>query len=183
MLLALLALMGCRQGMFDQGRTKPLRESGLFPDHNSSRPLPAGTVAQSEGELPAELARSRVNGQLVATLPLKVTRELLGRGQERFNIYCSPCHDRLGHGTGMIVRRGFRTPPSYHIERLVNAPDGYFFEVITQGYGTMYSYADRVAPRDRWAITAYIRALQVSQHAGRQDVPPAEWEKLEKQKP
>jgi mono/diheme cytochrome c family protein len=104
----------------------------------------------------------RTNGRLVTTIPLKMTREVLERGQERFNIYCSPCHGRIGDGQGMIVQRGFPHPPDYAIKRLRNAPVGHFYDVITNGYGVMYSYAARVQPEERWAIAAYIRLLQAS---------------------
>ena len=104
-------------------------------------------------------------------LPFPVTAEVLARGQQRFNIYCSPCHGEVGDGNGMIVQRGFKHPPSYHIERLRKAPIGYFFDVMTNGYGAMPDYAQQVPPADRWAIAAYIRALQLSQHATEADVP------------
>jgi mono/diheme cytochrome c family protein len=108
------------------------------------------------------------------SIPIPVTRELLVRGRERFNAFCSPCHGKLGDGNGMIVQRGFPHPPSYHIDRLRQAPDGHFYDVITNGFGVMYSYAARVAPEDRWAITAYIRALQLSQNASTNDLPAQE---------
>jgi mono/diheme cytochrome c family protein len=120
------------------------------------------------GNTPAARAVPEM-GAYVQEIPMVVTRELLARGQERFNIYCSPCHGGSGYGDGMIVQRGFPTPPSYHIDRLRQAPPGYFFDVITNGYGLMYSYNDRVTPEDRWAIVAYIRALQYSQHASPED--------------
>lgn len=179
--ILLLLTAACRQGMYDQPKFLPLQENGMYPDRNSSRPLPPGTLAQETSLTSSALVSARVSGNLIQTIPIPVTKDLLERGRERFNIFCSPCHDRLGYGTGMVVRRGFRNPPSYHIERLVNAPDGYFFEVITQGYGTMYRYADRVAPPDRWAITAYIRVLQLSQRAPWADVPPQELDRLAKE--
>jgi mono/diheme cytochrome c family protein len=112
-----------------------------------------------------------VDGRPADTLPFPVTRQLLERGQERFNIYCTPCHDHLGSGQGMIVRRGFSPPPSLHIERLRLAPVGHFFDVISNGYGAMPNYGKQVSPHDRWAIAAYIRALQLSQHATLAEVP------------
>lgn len=181
LIILLFLTAACRQGMYDQPKFLPLQENGMYTDRNSSRPLTPGTLAQETALTSSALASSRVKGNLIQTLPIPVTKALLERGRERFNIFCSPCHDRLGYGTGMVVRRGFRNPPSYHIERLVNAPDGYFFEVITQGYGTMYQYADRVAPADRWAIAAYIRVLQLSQRAPKADVPPQELAKLAKE--
>jgi mono/diheme cytochrome c family protein len=113
----------------------------------------------------------RVNGVVADQFPFPVTREVLERGRARYNIYCSPCHDYTGSGRGMIVQRGFPPPPSYHIERLRQAPAGHFFEVMTNGFGAMYSYSGRITPEDRWAIVAYIRALQLSQHATLDDVP------------
>lgn len=183
LLAGLLLAGGCRQGMYDQPRLKPLQEFGMFPDHQGSRPLPPGAVQAGQASDPTTMTSGRINGKLIDVVPMKLTRALLERGQERFNIYCSPCHDKMGHGTGMVVRRGFLMPPSYHIERLVNAPDGYFFEVMTQGYGTMYSYASRVAPEDRWAITAYIRALQYRERAKLDDAPPPQRAALEGSKP
>ena len=161
MLTAALFMVGCEQDMVDQPKYEPYEASALFPNGQSSRPLVAGTVARST---PLE---SRP-----VTMPFKVTPERLHRGQERFNIYCVPCHSVLGDGEGMIVQRGFPHPPSYHEERLRQAPDVHYYDVITNGYGVMYSYAARVAPDDRWAIVAYIRALQLSQHANTGDVPP-----------
>jgi mono/diheme cytochrome c family protein len=116
-------------------------------------------------------------------LPFPLTRQVLARGQERFNIFCAPCHDRLGTGEGMVVRRGLRRPPSYHIDRLREAPLGYFVNTMTTGFGAMPDYAGQVPPADRWAIAAYIQALQLSQNARLADVPPAERKKLEDQKP
>lgn len=113
----------------------------------------------------------KAGGKLVSTLPLPLTRELLRRGRERYNIYCTPCHDSVGNGQGIVVRRGFRRPPSYHIDRLREAPIGHFFDVISNGFGVMASYAVQVRPADRWAIAAYIRALQLSQHATLAEVP------------
>jgi mono/diheme cytochrome c family protein len=113
----------------------------------------------------------KVDGNLVETLPFPVTRTLLERGHERYEIYCAPCHDRVGSGQGMVVRRGFRRPPSLHIDRLREAPIGHFFDVISNGFGAMPDYAAQIPPRDRWAIAAYIRALQLSQHATLADVP------------
>jgi hypothetical protein len=116
-------------------------------------------------------------------MPFPVTHELLGRGQERYNIYCTPCHDHVGNGQGMIVQRGLRPPPSFHIERLRAAPIGHFFDVITNGYGAMANYAVEVATVDRWAIAAYIRALQLSQHAEVAELPEADRRRLESPNP
>jgi len=119
----------------------------------------------------------------VSTLPIPLTRELLARGQERFNIFCSPCHDRTGSGQGMVVQRGYRRPSSYHIDRLREAPIGYFVDVIANGFGSMPDYSDQVSPDDRWAISAYIRALQLSQNATLADVPPETRRQLQDEKP
>lgn len=164
---AVVLAAGCtREGnfqaisMWNQSRIKPLGESPIPGEQSSSRPLVAGTVAR--GELPPDspFRTGRSGGALVTQIPVTVTPKLLARGQERFDIYCSPCHSRLGDGNGMIVARGFPHPPDYKIARLRNAPVGHFFDVMTNGYGAMYSYASRVAPEDRWAIAAYIRLLQ-----------------------
>lgn len=174
LLLSALLLTGCRQDMQDQPKFIPLRPSSFFDDGRSERPLVEGTVAR--GHLNADTAfyTGKVGGKPVDTFPFPITREVLNRGQERFNIYCAPCHDRLGSGLGMIVRRGFDHPgpPSYHIDRLREAPDGYLFDVITNGLGAMPDYAAQITPADRWAIVAYVRALQYSQHASVNDVPP-----------
>ena len=164
--LAAAASAACRQDMFNQPKVKPLAGSDFFQDGSGARPPVAGTVAR--GELRADRVFETGNGpdgRFVAALPLPLTRDLLLRGQERFNIFCSPCHGRVGDGRGMIVQRGFKQPPSYHIDRLRAQPIGYFFDVMTNGFGQMSSYAAQVPPADRWAIAAYVRALQVSQHA------------------
>jgi hypothetical protein len=169
----------CRQDMQDQPRDKPLAASTFFADGRSERPVVPGTVAQGQLRIDEQLYAGKVNGKLADTFPFEITRPVLERGRERFNIFCSPCHDQQGTGLGMIVRRGFRPPPSFHDQRLRDMPVGYFFDVISNGFGTMYSYGDRVPVKDRWAIIAYIRALQLSQRALPQDVPPAEWSKLQ----
>jgi mono/diheme cytochrome c family protein len=157
--LAILGLSACNgpvqdPAMRDQKRYDTFESAKLWPDGTAARPLPEGVVAQGD------LARAAA----VAN-PLPVTPQLLARGRERYDIFCSPCHGLDGGGDGMVVRRGFPKPPSYHTERLRSAPARHFFDVITNGYGVMYSYASRVPPEDRWAIVAYIRALQLSQHA------------------
>jgi mono/diheme cytochrome c family protein len=151
--------------MAEQPRYDPLEPSAFFDDGRSARPLVPGTVARGYAHLDERRFGGQVAGEPADTLPLPVTRQLLARGQERYDIYCSPCHDRIGNGQGMIVRRGFSSPPSFHSERLRQAPIRHFFSVITDGYGTMSDYAAQVPPHDRWAIAAYIRALQLSQHA------------------
>jgi len=160
----LLALAGCRADMQNTPKEKTFRPSRFYSDRLSARPLIAGTVPQNGPAGDEVLLSGTINGRLVTLFPFPVTREVLRRGRERFNIFCSPCHGALGNGEGMIVQRGFRRPPSYHIYRLRNAPVGHFYDVITHGFGSMYDYADRVPPRDRWAIIAYIRALRFSQN-------------------
>jgi len=160
-----LAAAGCRQDMHNAPRYKPLAESDFFADGSSARPLPAHAVAR--GQLREDkLLYTGITpqGDPTAALPMPVTRALLERGHQRFDIFCSPCHGRTGEGNGMVVRRGFKPPSSYHVERLRQAPVGYFFDVMTNGFGVMPSYAAQVPPEDRWAIAAYIRALQLSQY-------------------
>ncbi|MFI5181958.1 MAG: c-type cytochrome [Thermoanaerobaculia bacterium] len=160
---AALLLAGCRQGMFNQQKLKPYRPSALWENGSSARPLPAGTVARGFlREDRAFEAGVGPDGKFVVELPMKLTKELLLRGQERYNIFCSPCHGRTGDGTGMIVQRGFKRPPSFHIERLKNERIGYFFDVDTNGFGQMSGYAAQVPVADRWAIAAYVRTLQLS---------------------
>jgi len=146
--------------MWNQSRLKPLQESSIPGEQSSSRPLVAGTVARGEWPADSPIRTGRSDGKLVATFPITITPSVLAHGQERFNVYCSPCHSRLGDGNGMIVQRGFPHPPDYKIARLRTSPVGHFFDVMTNGYGAMYSYASRVPPEDRWAIAAYIRVLQ-----------------------
>ena len=161
--LAALVLGGCRQDMHDQPKYQPLEASELFADGAASRTPVEGTVAR--GMLREDMRRFRgmeADGSFVAEIPLPVTAELVARGQERFNIFCSPCHGRTGEGQGMIVSRGFKQPESLHAERLVQTQDGYFYDVISNGFGQMSSYASQVKPEDRWAIVAYVKALQLS---------------------
>ncbi len=157
--------------MQDQPKYIPLRPSDFFADGRSARPLPEGTVARGQLRADKVFFTGKMGDQFVDRIPFPVTRAVLDRGQERFNIYCTPCHGRLGNGLGMIVRRGLKRPPSYHIDRLRQIPIGYFYDVITNGFGAMQDYAAQVAPRDRWAIAAYIRVLQYSQQASINDVP------------
>ena len=161
----LLASAGCRQNMHNQHKVKTLAASDFFPDGQGARPIPAHTVAR--GDLREGWAYSGLDAanKPVAQLPFPLTREVLIRGEQRFNIYCSPCHDRQGTGHGMIVQRGYKQPTSYHVERLRNAPVGYFYNVITEGFGVMPSYAPQVPVADRWAIAAYVRVLQYRQTA------------------
>jgi len=157
--------------MNDEPRYKPLAASDFFADGQSARPRVEGTVARGHMRLDQAFYSGRSNGVLVDALPVPVTRDLLVKGRERFDIFCSPCHGRLGNGDGVVVERGFQSPPSYHIDRLRTVPVGYFFDIMTNGFGAMASYASRVPPADRWAIAAYIRALQLSQYAPLSDAP------------
>ena len=157
--------------MADQPRYEPLVRSTFFGDDRAARPLVEGTVARGQLRSDEHLYTGKERGKLVDTFPFPVTRAVMARGQQRFNIFCSPCHDRVGTGQGMIVRRGYRVPPSFHIDRLRQAPAGHFFDVMSKGFGVMPEYAQQIQPEDRWAIVAYIRALQLSQHATLADVP------------
>ena len=175
-----IATTGCRRDMFQQPYCKPLVRNDFFQDdHMASRPLVPHTVARGHLQEDSAYSQGKIGTNLVAAFPIAITREVLERGRERFEINCSACHGRTGNGNGMVVQRGFPPPPSYHIDRLREAPVGHFYDVITQGYGIMYSYAERVSPADRWAIVAYIRALQLSQHATLAAVPPKQRPQLE----
>lgn len=169
----LLSLPACQPSMTDQPRYEPLEANSFFANDMASRPLVADTVARGQSNLDSTFNTGRTpDGELVLEIPVEVDMQLLQRGKERFEIFCAPCHGLVGDGNGMVVQRGFPNPPSYHIDRLRNAPDGYFFDVITNGFGRMYDYSDRVPPADRWAIVAYIRALQMSQSAPMDSAPP-----------
>ncbi len=166
-------LAGCTMTMRDGARLKPLEASVFFENDQSARPLVENTVAQGYLQTDSELYQGVTrDGQLVEEFPFEITPAILERGQERYNIYCSPCHGLVGNGQGLVVQRGFKQPSSFHVDRLREAPVGYYYSVITHGFATMYSYASRVEPEDRWAIIAYIRALQLSQNATLSDVPP-----------
>lgn len=173
LLIGMLAPFGCkRDDMADQPRYDPLEPSQFFADGKSARPMVPGTVPRNR-ELPsAARFQAEASAQEMTAFPIEIGLKELKRGQERYNIYCSPCHGFSGDGDGMIVQRGFTRPPSYHIDRLRNAPPGHFFNVITNGYGAMYSYAERVPVEDRWKIAAYIRALQFSRSANMNELPP-----------
>jgi mono/diheme cytochrome c family protein len=170
-LILVLATSACRQDMHDQPRYKPLAATDFFGDGRSARPEVEGTVAR--GHLRIDQARytGKVNSEDVDYFPFEITRADLERGQQRFNVYCSPCHSRVGDGNGMVVRRGFRQAASYHTDRMIKAPVGHFFDVITNGFGAMPSYASRVEPDDRWRIAAYIRVLQLSENTTLDQVP------------
>lgn len=175
-----LVLAGCRQDMHNQPKYRPLRPSAFFADGSSARPLVEGTVARGTLQEDEAFFTGKVGTVMVKELPFPVDRQVLDRGQERFNIYCTPCHDRTGSGNGMVVQRGYRRPPSYHIDRLRQADAGHFFDVMTNGFGAMPDYKAQIGARDRWAIVAYIRALQLSQHAAQADIPGGDPTKLSK---
>jgi len=179
--MSVLAMAGCRQDMHDQPRYKPLAATDFFGDGRSARPAIEGTVAR--GHLRIDKARytgKKADGTDIDAFPFPITQADLLRGQQRFNIFCSPCHSRVGDGNGMVVRRGFRQAASYHTAKLIKAPIGHFFDVMTNGFGAMPSYASRVEPDDRWRIAAYIRVLQFSENAKIEDVPPDQRAQLEK---
>ena len=188
LVLALFMIIGCegttdierlRQEMYNQSRFEPLEKNSFFADNRSSRPWIKGTVARGHLRTDAHLYTGIVDGKPAETFPFPITRDVILRGRDRYNIYCSPCHGYEGDGRGMVVRRGMKQPPSYHVERLQNETPGYFFDVMTNGFGAMYSYASRIKPRDRWAIIAYVRALQLSQNATLDDVPADVRQRLE----
>jgi mono/diheme cytochrome c family protein len=177
---ALCALAGCdeaiRQDMANQPKNRPESPSDFFSDGRSVRPLIENTVARGS------IANDAYNvPKDFAGFPpaVKINEKLLNRGEDRYKIFCTPCHGLQGDGLGMIAARGMRHPPSYHIDRLRQAPNGYFYDVMTNGYGAMYSYSERIPPPDRWAIVAYIRALQLSRNAKVADLPPDLRQRLE----
>jgi len=165
-----LLLAGCRSDMQNQPYKRPLQESDFYADRRSARPLVEGTVARGDLRADTYFYTGKIGKDDGNYMPFAVTPEVMARGQQRFNIYCSPCHGEAGDGNGMIVQRGLKRPPSYHNERLRKAPIGYFFDVMTNGFGVMLDYSQQVSPQDRWAIAAYIRALQLSQGATQADV-------------
>lgn len=174
----LLLLAGCRQDMHDQPKYRGLRASTFFADGSSARPIVEGTVARGTLQDDEAFFTGKRGTEVVAELPFPLTQEVLDRGRERFDIFCAPCHDRAGTGHGMVVQRGYAPPPSYHIDRLREAPLGHFVDVMTNGLKTMPDYRAQIAPRDRWAIAAHIRALQFGQHATASDVPGGDPAKL-----
>jgi mono/diheme cytochrome c family protein len=182
-ILASIALSACRQEMANQPRYDPYDESTFFSDRLSARPLPIGTVPRNSMGRNTVLDSGITNGEPAAAFPFPVTMDVLQRGRQRYNIYCVPCHGFVGFGDGMAARRGFRRPPtSFHIDRLRQAPPGHFFDVITNGFGAMPSYAFQIEARDRWAIVSYVRALQLSQAATMADVPSDELQRLQSSK-
>lgn len=161
----LCAAAGCRNEMYDQPRYEAYEASEFFANGASSRVFVAGTVPRGAPvEKSDELVQTgKIGDKLAEQVPIKIDRELLVRGQERYRIYCTPCHGELGDAKGMVVQRGFKPPPSYHSAEILKKPPGHYYDVITRGFGTMYSYAARIQVRDRWAVVAYIQALQLSQ--------------------
>ncbi len=166
-----LLLAGCRQDMHQAPRYDPLEASDFFTDGRASRPLVAGTVARGQLRDDDALYLGKTNGLLVTEFPVTVTAALMARGRERYDVFCAPCHGRTGVGNGMVVQRGFKQPPSYLDPRLVQQPVGYVYDVVTNGFGAMPDYASQIPVLDRWAITAYVRALQVAGHAAVADIP------------
>jgi mono/diheme cytochrome c family protein len=183
---ALAASLGagtaCRQDRHDAPRFDPLEKSDFYADGRSARPLIDGTVARGQLRANDAFYTGKENGQPLAALPAGITldKALLERGQSRFNVYCAPCHSQTGEGDGMVVRRGYKQPPSLHDPRLRAQTLGYFYDVVTRGFGQMPDYAAQIQPRDRWAVAAYLRALQLSQHATVEDVPAEERGNLDK---
>lgn len=175
----MIALAACRQDMHDQPRPEPYELSNFFEDRRSARPVVEGTIARGKLKLDEHFYTGKINGELADTFPFPITVDVLKRGQDRFNIYCAPCHSKVGDGRGMIVQRGMKQPESYHSQRLRDVPVGHFFDVMTNGLGNMYSYEERVKPRDRWAIAAYIRALQLSQGANLSELPERDQQQIQ----
>jgi mono/diheme cytochrome c family protein len=180
---ALLSIAGCRQDMHNQPKYRPLRDSAFFRDGSSARPAIDGTVARGTLQTDEAFFTGKVGTALVTELPFAIDQQVLDRGEERYNIYCAPCHDQTGTGRGMVVQRGYRQPPSFHEDRLKAREAGHFFDVITNGFGAMPDYRTVISPRDRWAIVAYIRALQLSQSATAADIPGGDPTKLAPTKP
>jgi mono/diheme cytochrome c family protein len=179
--LALTA--ACRQDMHNQPKYRPLRSSDFFSDSSSARPLVQGVVARGTLNDDSAFFTGKNGAMFVSELPFPATQEVVDRGQERFNIYCTPCHDSTGGGNGLVVQRGYPKPPSFHIDRLRKIEAGYYFDVMTNGFGRMPDYRAQITPRDRWNIVAYIRALQLSQHAATSDVPSGDPAKMSKPEP
>jgi mono/diheme cytochrome c family protein len=169
---------GCRQDMHDAPRYDPLEASTFLPKGSSAQPLVPGTVARGQLAEDELLHTGRIGGTVADAYPFPITRADLDRGEQRFNIYCSPCHGRTGEGNGMVVQRGYKQAASYHIDRLRQAPAGYFFDVISNGFGAMPDYRAQVAPDDRWRIVAYVRALQLSHYAPANALSPADLDRV-----
>jgi mono/diheme cytochrome c family protein len=172
LLLAALAAAGCRQDMHDTPRYEAYERSEFFGDERSMRPQVEGTVARGQLREDTALFAGKTGTAFVARAPVAVTADLVRRGRQRYEIYCSPCHGVSGRGDGIVVRRGFRAPTTFHVDRLRAQPDGYLYDVITHGFGAMPDYAAQIPVADRWAIVSYVRALQLSQHASFAALPP-----------
>jgi mono/diheme cytochrome c family protein len=173
------ALAGCHGDMYDQPRYDPLEKSDFFADGRASRPVVTGAIARGDLRDDEPFYSGKQDGKLVEMPPIEINQALVERGRQRFNIFCTPCHGRAGYGDGMIVRRGFRQPPTYHSDRLRGVPIGHFFDVMTNGFATMPDYAEQIPVRDRWAIAVYVRALQLSQYAQLDALDDAERQRLE----
>ena len=169
--VGLLLVAGCRQDMHNQPKYRALRASAFFADGSSARPLIEGTVARGTLQEDVAFFTGKNGNTPVGELPFPVDDQVLSRGQDRYNVFCTPCHDATGSGRGMVVQRGYRQPPSLHDPRLRMAEPGYFFDVMTNGFGAMPDYRAQLPARDRWAVVAYIRALQLSQQTTAADVP------------
>ena len=176
--IAALLLTGCHSDMYDQPKHEPLEASKFFDDGRSARPLEPGVIAREEPAVVGPRETGREGNQLVARLPMNLTETLLAHGAERYKVYCTPCHGRTGEGDGMIVLRGYRKPPSFHTDRLRGVPIGHIFEVETQGFGVMPPHRKQIPVDDRWAIAAYVRALQLSRYAPAEELTPGELAKL-----
>ena len=170
--LVLLTCAACRQDMHDQPKYTAYKASDFFADRRSARPLVEGTVAQGHLDEDELMYTGRVGGQPATQFPFAIDAAVMRRGRERYDIFCSPCHGLTGEGDGMVVQRGYRRPPSFHIDRLQQAPPGHLYDVMTNGFGAMPDYAAQIPVRDRWAIAAYMRALQLSQNATVAEIPP-----------
>jgi len=174
LVLGVVLLTGCRRDMFNQPKSNPLRESDFFPDGAASRPIPPHTVAHDDAKHDDWFYTGMIGTNFATAFPFPITRAVLERGRQRFEIDCVPCHGLCGDGDGMVVQRGLPAPSPFSIDRLRSAPPGHFVAVIAQGYGVMYSHASQVTAEDRWAIAAYVRALQLSQHVTLANLPPDE---------
>ncbi len=173
-----MSLSACRQDMHQAPRYDPLEESPVFPKGSSAQPLVEGTVPRGHLNDDELMYTGKIAGKPADEFPMAITAVDLDRGEQRYNIYCSPCHGRTGEGDGMVVQRGYKQAANYHIDRLRTMPVGYFFEVISNGFGAMPDYKAQIPVKDRWLIVAYIRALQLSHHATTNDVPADELKKL-----
>ncbi len=169
---SLLTACGIRLDMHDQPKYKPLQENDFYADKRASRPIVEGTVARGQLGTDELFYTGKINGQEADQFPYPVTQQMVERGRDRFNIYCAPCHSRIGDGNGMVVQRGFKRPPDYTEDKLMKAPVGHFVNVMTNGFGSMSEYKSQLSIQDRWAVAAYIRALQLARKGTAADVPP-----------